>query len=157
MTDQESNGDPKETFSNGDTCIFCRIASNKTDTEIVHCNDELVCFRDVKPGAPHHYLVIPRDHVGNCKSLKKEHIPLVLRMEEMAKAVLQMKGISDLHDIRLGFHMPPFSSVPHLHLHVLAPATQLSSRSLRFYGPQSFWFLTVENLLKQLESQNRVK
>ncbi|XP_048106231.1 adenosine 5'-monophosphoramidase HINT3 isoform X5 [Alosa alosa] len=113
-------------------------------------NDELVCFRDVKPGAPHHYLVIPREHVGNCKSLRKEHIQLVLRMEEMAKAVLQMKGISDLQDIRLGFHMPPFSSVPHLHLHVLAPATQLSSRSLRFYGPQSFWFLTVENLLKHL-------
>ncbi|KAG5277577.1 hypothetical protein AALO_G00119220 [Alosa alosa] len=76
MTDQESNGDPKETFSNGDTCIFCRIASNNTDTEIVHCNDELVCFRDVKPGAPHHYLVIPREHVGNCKSLRKEHIQL---------------------------------------------------------------------------------
>ncbi|XP_062406380.1 adenosine 5'-monophosphoramidase HINT3-like [Sardina pilchardus] len=156
MSDQESNGDPKETFPNGDSCIFCRIASNKTDTEIVHCNDEMVCFRDVKPGAPHHYLVVPRAHLGNCTSLRREDAPLVLRMVEMAKAVLHMKGISDLQDTRLGFHMPPFSSVPHLHLHVLAPASHLSSRSLRFYGPHSFWFLTVENLLKQLESQNQV-
>lgn len=34
------------------------------------------CFRDIKPGAPHHYLVVPKKHMGNCKSLRKEHIPL---------------------------------------------------------------------------------
>lgn len=39
-------------------------------------DEEISCFRDIKPGAPHHYLVIPTKHVGNCKSLSKEHVPL---------------------------------------------------------------------------------
>ena len=39
-------------------------------------DDELVCFRDSKPGARHHFLVVPRSHLGNCSTLQREHIPL---------------------------------------------------------------------------------
>ncbi|KAG9339660.1 hypothetical protein JZ751_023306 [Albula glossodonta] len=87
-------------------------------------------------------------------------------MMEMGKAVLQKSHVTDLTDIRynpfgfqiqvlsrLGFHVPPFSSVPHLHLHVLAPASQMDPRSLRMYGPQSVWFLSADQLLKKLNSQ----
>ncbi|KAG7461027.1 hypothetical protein MATL_G00205230 [Megalops atlanticus] len=135
------------------TCIFCKIANNETDTEILRSDEELACFRDVKPGAPHHYLVVPRRHIGNCMTLLKEHVPLVENMVEMGKSVLQ-KRVTDLEDIRLGFHVPPFSSVPHLHLHALAPASQMDARSLRIYGPQSFWFITADKLLKKLNSQS---
>ncbi|XP_030627784.1 histidine triad nucleotide-binding protein 3-like [Chanos chanos] len=138
-------------------CVFCVIANCKTENEILCRDGELACFRDAKPGARHHYLVVPRAHVGNCKSLNREHVPLVERMVKMGRSVLQQKNVMELGDVRMGFHMPPFSSVPHLHLHVLAPASEMSDRSLRFYGPQSYWFITVENLLKQLKSQNEVK
>ena len=39
-------------------------------------DEEISCFRDIKPGAPHHYLIVPTKHVGNCKSLTKAHVPL---------------------------------------------------------------------------------
>ena len=39
-------------------------------------DEEISCFRDIKPGAPHHYLIVPTKHVGNCKSLTKDHVPL---------------------------------------------------------------------------------
>lgn len=39
-------------------------------------DDELLCFRDVKPGATHHYLVITRTHIDSCKRLQSDHIPL---------------------------------------------------------------------------------
>jgi len=38
--------------------------------------EDLVCFRDIRPGAPHHYLVVPVEHMGNCKTLKSEHVPI---------------------------------------------------------------------------------
>lgn len=44
---------------------------------------------------------------------------------------------------RLGFHLPPFSSVPHLHLHALAPASKMNLKSQLRYGQQSYWFITV--------------
>lgn len=141
----------------GELCLFCSVANGHTDTEILIRDDELLCFQDARPGARHHYLVIPRTHVGNCMTLRKEHVNLVERMEEMGKSALQRNKVTNLDDVRFGFHLPPFSSVPHLHLHVIAPASELSSRSLTRYGPQSCWFITVDKVLQQLRTMNRVK
>ena len=47
---------------------------------------------------------------------------------------------------RFGFHWPPFTSVDHLHLHVLAPASQMGLLSRLAYRPGSPWFVTVSVL-----------
>lgn len=122
-------------------------------TELLHCDEDISCFRDIKPGAPHHYLVVPTKHVGNCKSLSKEHVPLVKRMVETGKEILQKNNITDLSDVRFGFHWPPFCSVTHLHLHVLAPASQMSFMSRLFYRLNSYWFITADQLIELLNSK----
>ncbi|XP_066558171.1 adenosine 5'-monophosphoramidase HINT3 [Amia ocellicauda] len=134
------------------TCIFCKIGSQQTDTELVHFDGDLACFKDIKPGAPQHYLVVPVKHVGNCRSLTKDHVPLVEKMVEVGKSVLQKNNITDLSDVRLGFHWPPFSSVNHLHLHVLAPASEMGFMSKIFYRIDSYWFVTAEQLIQRLNS-----
>ncbi|XP_070704915.1 adenosine 5'-monophosphoramidase HINT3-like [Pempheris klunzingeri] len=143
--------------SGGDDCPFCQIANNQMDTEILLSDDELLCFRDMKPGAAHHYLVIPRTHISSCKALQGEHTPLVERMVEMGRSVLEKNKVRDLSDVRMGFHLPPFSSVPHLHLHALAPASMMTFRSQLHYGPQSHWFITADKVLSQLRTRGEVK
>ncbi|KAM9840153.1 adenosine 5'-monophosphoramidase HINT3-like [Aulostomus maculatus] len=109
-------------------CIFCFIASGEDEmTKVIRKNEELVCFWDIFPAAPIHLLVVPTWHIVNCLSLHRRHIGLVERMVEMGKAALQDVGVTDMNDIRLGFHQPPYISVDHLHLHVLAPASKISS------------------------------
>ncbi|XP_074804486.1 adenosine 5'-monophosphoramidase HINT3 isoform X2 [Natator depressus] len=110
--------------------------------------------RDIRPGAPHHYLVVPIEHMGNCKTLKKEHIPLVEKMMEAGKNILQRNNFTDLNDIRMGFHWPPFCSISHLHLHVLAPASQLGFLSRMIYRTNSYWFITAEQLIERLQTEN---
>ncbi|XP_034018568.1 histidine triad nucleotide-binding protein 3-like isoform X2 [Thalassophryne amazonica] len=71
MEEQELNSEIDE------SCIFCLIAHGKDkDTEIIQKNKELVCFRDIFPAAPHHYLVIPKQHIRNCFSLNEGHVDL---------------------------------------------------------------------------------
>ncbi|XP_008321877.1 adenosine 5'-monophosphoramidase HINT3 [Cynoglossus semilaevis] len=153
-TPQTQTGVPKT--SNGPAgqydkkCIFCKIVNNEIGTELLHCDEDISCFRDIRPGAPHHYLVVPTRHIGNCKSLSKEHVPLVKRMVETGKKVLQKNNVTDLSDIRLGFHWPPFCSVAHLHLHVLAPASQMGFTSRLFYRLNSYWFITADQLIELL-------
>lgn len=107
-------------------CIFCFISQgNDKETEILKESKELVCFRDIYPAAPHHYLVIPKEHIVSCLSLQFCHLSLVEKMTEMGKAVLQEQGLTDMEDIKMGFHIPPYTSVDHLHLHVVAPASQI--------------------------------
>ncbi|XP_049585983.1 adenosine 5'-monophosphoramidase HINT3 [Syngnathus scovelli] len=134
-------------------CIFCKIVHHEMDTELLHCDEDISCFRDIKPGAPHHYLVVPTKHVGNCKSLGKQHVPLVKQMMEIGKEVLRKNNVTDISDVRFGFHWPPFCSVAHLHLHVLAPASQMSFMSRLFYRLNSYWFITVEQLIELLNSK----
>ncbi|XP_075780228.1 adenosine 5'-monophosphoramidase HINT3 isoform X2 [Pelodiscus sinensis] len=81
-------------------CVFCRICrGEEPGTALLPCESEgLVCFRDIKPGAPHHYLVVPIEHMGNCKTLKKEHIPLVEKMMDAGKKTLQQNNFTDSND-----------------------------------------------------------
>ena len=58
------------------------------------------------------------------------------------KEVLIEKG-GDVNDVRLGFHLPPFNSVSHLHLHVLSPASEISLIGRLIFRPNSWWFSSV--------------
>ncbi|XP_031726172.1 histidine triad nucleotide-binding protein 3-like isoform X2 [Anarrhichthys ocellatus] len=134
------------------TCIFCLIAHDQDkETEVIKENRELVCFRDIVPAAPHHYLVVPKQHIQSCLSLQSRHIHLVERMAEMGKAVLHDQGITDMKDIRLGFHQPPYTSVDHLHLHVLAPASQIYKDMEYKFILRSNRFVTEQCLQKHLK------
>ena len=49
-------------------CIFCGIAAGEVPAEVVSQDDGFVGFRDARPLAPVHLLVIPRRHVGVAES-----------------------------------------------------------------------------------------
>ncbi|XP_029965414.1 histidine triad nucleotide-binding protein 3-like [Salarias fasciatus] len=133
-------------------CNFCLIVSDgDPEAEILKKNDELVCFKDICPAAPHHYLVVPREHLESCNTLHKGHIGLVKRMAELGREVLREQGVTDMTDVRLGFHKPPYTSVHHLHLHVLAPSSQIHKSMLYKFIPGSVRFITVSYLIKNLE------
>ncbi|KAL1259836.1 hypothetical protein QQF64_010413 [Cirrhinus molitorella] len=93
-------------------------------------------------------------NVGNCKSLGKEHVPLVEKLVETGKEILQKNNVTDLSDVRFGFHWPPFCSVTHLHLHVLAPVSQMGFMSRLVYRLNSYWFITADQLVQRLNSMS---
>ncbi|XP_011840484.1 PREDICTED: histidine triad nucleotide-binding protein 3 [Mandrillus leucophaeus] len=132
------------------TCVFCRIAGQQDPgTELLYCeNEDLICFKDIKPAATHHYLVVPKKHIGNCRTLRKDQVKLGKMM-----AVFFM-FISSSVDFRMGFHMPPFCSISHLHLHVLAPVDQLGFLSKLVYRVNSYWFITVSILVMSAAYKN---
>uniref|UniRef100_A0A3B5L1M0 HIT domain-containing protein n=1 Tax=Xiphophorus couchianus TaxID=32473 RepID=A0A3B5L1M0_9TELE len=116
-----------------ESCIFCHFAHNRDEeTTVLKQVRKFVCFRDIDPVAPHHYLVIPRDHIVSCKSLNRTHIDLETEL-----------GTDVCLFFRLGFHQPPFISVKHLHLHVLAPASQISTSMQYKFTPGTDRFIAV--------------
>ncbi|XP_035666322.1 histidine triad nucleotide-binding protein 3-like [Branchiostoma floridae] len=132
-------------------CIFCTIArGEEPKTTLLHEDERFVAFRDRSPAAAHHYLIIPKEHMGNPATLTNKDIPLVESLAEVGNKVLQEQG-GNMEDKRLGFHWPPFNSIDHLHLHVLSPDSQMGFLSRLVYRP-AFWFVTIDKLLERLQA-----
>jgi histidine triad (HIT) family protein len=45
-----------------ESCIFCKIVRGEVPAEKVYENDEFLAFLDIRPLAPGHTLVIPKQH-----------------------------------------------------------------------------------------------
>ncbi|CAL1716150.1 unnamed protein product [Somion occarium] len=96
-------------------CTFCNV-SKSNGFDVVWEDDHFVAFRDHNPAAEHHFLVIPKEHVGTVKTLTKSDVDMVQRLVKIGHTLLSDHNVPE-NQRRLGFHIPPFSSVPHLHLH----------------------------------------
>ena len=46
------------------TCLFCRILAGELPAERVYEDDDVLAFHDLRPQAPVHVLVIPKQHVS---------------------------------------------------------------------------------------------
>ncbi|KAH8372008.1 hypothetical protein KR093_009706 [Drosophila rubida] len=125
-----------------ENCIFCNISSGKSDTTLEFETDEFVIFKDIKPASTYHYLIVTKEHYESLKVLDKSHTKLVGRMEDTLKEFLKSKDI-DTTDALFGFHMPPFISVKHLHLHGIAPRSEMGFFSRLVFKSSAPWFKSV--------------
>ncbi|XP_017028206.1 adenosine 5'-monophosphoramidase HINT3 [Drosophila kikkawai] len=125
-------------------CIFCDISSGQDSGTVLETEtDEFVIFKDIKPASQHHYLAVTKQHVPSLKFLDKSHQDLVTRLEEGLREFLKGRGVSS-EDVLFGFHLPPFISVRHLHMHAIAPRSEMGFLSRLVFRPSSVWFKTAD-------------
>jgi diadenosine tetraphosphate (Ap4A) HIT family hydrolase len=77
-------------------------------------------------------------------------------MKQMALSILQQEegDAFEVGDYILCFHVPPFNSVDHLHLHVLAPASQMNfAYKYGKYLTGTPWCLGLDELIQRLEER----
>ncbi len=101
-------------------CIFCKIANGETDTEFVHETDDLIVFKDMKPHAPVHLLIVPRRHIRSINELdEKDHAvvaDLIFTAKEMGKRMsVNESGYRLFFNVEKGGGQAVF----HLHLHLV--------------------------------------
>mmetsp|Transcript_5596 Transcript_5596/g.9674 ORF Transcript_5596/g.9674 Transcript_5596/m.9674 type:complete len:159 (+) Transcript_5596:247-723(+) len=133
------------------SCVFCAFLANRRGRDIVYEDEEIAAFVDRKPRASVHYLVIPKEHIVGVETLTEEHGQLLGRMMRVSKEI--SRDSNSHQPARYGFHLRPFRSVSHLHLHCLVPPFRSWKDNLR-YLPRSPWFITAEALYKKLTGES---
>jgi len=103
-----------------DSCIFCRIVRGEADTEILHRTDDLVVFRDHRPQAPIHLLIVPVKHIRSINEIEPEDNPVLGAMLHAAKHMAAQMGIAR-DGYRLFFNVERGGGqvIFHLHMHLL--------------------------------------
>jgi histidine triad (HIT) family protein len=101
-------------------CTFCKIIKGEQSADFLYQDESVVVFKDIRPHAPVHVLIVPREHIRSLNDLreKDKHIisEMIVRAKEMAKELsIAQSGYRLLFNVERGGGQVVF----HLHLHLL--------------------------------------
>lgn len=99
-------------------CIFCKIVSKEIPSAIMYEGENIIAFKDIKPSAPTHILVVPKEHIESVSHLKPNHENMVGELVMVAK---DLAAKLDLEGYKLVFNVGREGGqiIDHLHLHLL--------------------------------------
>jgi histidine triad (HIT) family protein len=99
-------------------CLFCRMVSGEIKPDIVFENQQVLAFRDIRPQAPVHVLVIPKRHVPTLDELGDPG--LMAELLSAAQVVARQEGLAETgYRTVVNCRQDAGQEVYHLHLHVL--------------------------------------
>ena len=100
------------------SCIFCKIAANKLDTEFLYADQDIVAFRDLAPKAPVHLLIIPKQHISTLNAV--QDFTMLAKMTATAVQLAKEQQIADAgYRLLMNCNQQAGQEVFHLHLHLL--------------------------------------
>jgi len=103
-----------------DDCIFCKIARKEIPVTLEYENEHVVAFKDLKPQAPVHLLVIPKQHIAKIGEITADQGDL---LQHLFNATYELAKKFDMAED--GYRLVINSgdnggqTVYHLHIHVL--------------------------------------
>jgi histidine triad (HIT) family protein len=101
-------------------CLFCKIAQREIPSTIVYEDDQVLAFNDINPVAPHHVLIIPRQHIATLNDLKEEHKALTGHMLHTAQTLAKQLDIAESgYRVVYNCNRGAGQAVYHIHLHLI--------------------------------------
>jgi len=100
--------------------LFEKIAAGEIPGDIIYEDDLVVAFRDVRPVAPVHVLIVPRKPIPRIAEAQPADEKVLAHLLLKAAELAAKLGI-DKSGYRLVINNGPNAgeSVPHLHCHIL--------------------------------------
>jgi len=101
--------------------IFSKIINREIPADIVYESENVLAFKDIRPQAPVHILIIPKTEIPKVTDIKgNEHTQLLGEMFDAANKIAKDLGIAE-DGFRLVFNCGNNGGqeVYHLHMHLL--------------------------------------
>lgn len=99
--------------------VFQKILDKEQPADIVYEDELCIAFKDIKPQAPVHVLIIPRKVIATHADIKEEDCDLIGHLHLVAVRVAQELKLTDGYRIVINCKDGGGQVVPHLHLHLL--------------------------------------
>lgn len=100
--------------SEKENCIFCRIASGAIPAHVVHEDDRLKAFLDIRPIRRGHVLIVPKEHHDYYDDMPADLVAAVVHLgQRLGKAMKAAYGVERVAFLFTG------TDVAHVHAHVV--------------------------------------
>lgn len=106
-------------MSQDPNCIFCKIIAGQIPSQKIYEDEELLAFNDIRPAAPVHFLIIPKQHLASLVEASPEHERLLGRMLTLAPRLAQQQGAGNGFRTVINTGPDGGQEVYHLHIHVM--------------------------------------
>lgn len=100
-------------------CIFCKIVRGEVPSSKVYEDDEVLAFRDIRPVAPVHFMVIPKEHVASLSEAQERHQEVLGRIMLLTSRLAREQGSLDGFRTIINTGRIGRQDVFHLHVHVI--------------------------------------
>ncbi len=100
--------------------LFARIVSGELPADIVYRDDLVTAFRDIRPLAPIHILIVPNRAIATLADVSEDDEATLGRMLRVASALARQEGIAeDGYRVMINCRDHGGQEVYHLHLHLV--------------------------------------
>lgn len=100
-------------------CLFCRIVRGEIPSQKVYEDEDILAFRDIRPLAPVHFLVIPKRHIESLATSTEDDAALLGRLLAVVPKIAREQGATDGFRTIINTGRVGGQEVYHLHIHVI--------------------------------------
>lgn len=116
-------------------CLFCQIIDKKIPADIVYEDEFLIAFKDIRPVAPMHLLILPKQHIASLAECTEEHADILGKMMVLAPKLAEEHGCQITLDengvfkggynTRINIGPKGGQEIYHLHMHLYGEPQQI--------------------------------
>jgi histidine triad (HIT) family protein len=104
---------------NDPNCIFCKIVRGEIPSKKVFEDEDVFAFHDVRPQAPVHFMIIPKDHVPTLYDAGMAQHRAYGKMLALAGELARKEGAGDGFRAIINTGRVGHQEVYHVHMHVI--------------------------------------
>jgi len=98
-------------------CIFCKIIAGDIPSSKIYEDEELIAFNDIRPIAPVHFLIVPKQHIESLVDCNAGQQALLGNMLLMVTELARQQGLNGFRTM-INTGREGGQEVFHLHVHV---------------------------------------
>ena len=99
--------------------IFKKIIDGELPAEKVFENENILVIKDKFPIAPIHLLIIPKKEIPSLQKMKKEDLPLLQEIAQVAQKLAEELKVSGGYRLLTNVGKPSGQTILHLHFHLI--------------------------------------
>lgn len=101
-------------------CLFCKIINGMIDSKKVYEDDTVYAFYDIKPVAPVHVIVVPKNHIESANDIDSENAECVKNVFCAIPKIVEKLGIKDDgYRVITNIGKDGGQTIKHLHFHII--------------------------------------